>query len=109
MGDVVGMPRSGRTRKQMEKAPHNAVFVWPNGALRYPTDLAHSIGRSDLWIISPDRLRDRHRFYGRELGGVVLDHATRLSAEQDAIVRELNGYFAARKSYAKSLDVSSIN
>ena len=65
----------------MLHAPKGAVFVWVNSALEYPRRLAHTLGRNDLEIVGPLWFSD-HRFYGRELSGIVLDHAARLSADQ---------------------------
>ncbi len=74
---------SGRTTKQMIDAPWNAIFVWCNefwidGAKK----LAKKAGRDDLEIIRPSALEDRERFRGREISGVVVDHAAKLTAKQ---------------------------
>jgi hypothetical protein len=81
---------SGRTTKQMREAPHGAVFVWCNGQLFYPRDLARHLGRADLEIVSPDSMREYHRFMGRKLSGLVIDHAAELNARQYDGMRHVN-------------------
>lgn len=63
-----------RTTDQMKCAPKRAVFVWCNNQLNYPRDLAKRHGRADLEIVGPDWLTD-NRWRGRELTGLVIDHA----------------------------------
>jgi hypothetical protein len=72
----------GWTTKQMQEAPVGAIFVWCNEALSYPRDLARALKRADLRIIAPPRMQDAHRWGGRWLSGVVVDHASRLTEEQ---------------------------
>lgn len=64
---------TGRTTKQMQAAPLNAVFVWCNQHLDYPKKLARRIGRDDLKIVAPNWLDDR--WMGVEILGLVIDHA----------------------------------
>ena len=45
--------RDGKTTKQMQEAPHGALYLWVNGHLGYPKQLARTLGREDLVIISP--------------------------------------------------------
>ena len=71
----------GNTTRQMQAAPQKAVFIWLNHRTHYPRDLAREIGRDDLEIVSPDWLSDR-RWAGRELSGIILDHAAALTNEQ---------------------------
>lgn len=71
----------GNTTRQMQVAPKNAVFVWVNGHLEYARDLAAHLGRTDLKIVSPAWLTQRE-WAGRELSGIVLDHACRLDRDQ---------------------------
>lgn len=72
---------TGITTRQMESAPKNAVYVWCNGVLFYPKELAKKIGRTDLEIVSPGRF-DGYSFHGRMLSGLVLDHAAKLTDRQ---------------------------
>jgi len=80
---------TGRTRRQMEDAPKNAVFVWCNDDRRYATDLARSIKREDLMIVSPRALEDPSRFYGMTFSAIILDHAAKLSDRARETVRNL--------------------
>lgn len=70
---------SGRTTNQMMQAPKDAVFVSMDSR-HYAKLLARFIGRDDLKIICPDEL---HRLQGRELTGLIVDHAARLSSRQE--------------------------
>lgn len=63
------------------EAPRHAVYVWVNFLLNYPRSLAHRVGRDDLEIIAPEHML-RSGFMGRELTGIVLDHATVLDSRQ---------------------------
>lgn len=63
----------GTTTKQMQEAPRGAIFVWCNGHLSYPRDLARHLGRDDIKIVSPDAL-DGYRLHGLRLP-IILDHA----------------------------------
>lgn len=71
----------GTTTRQMQEAPQGAVYIWCNGHLEYPQDLARKLGRQDLVIVSPHWLTD-HRWVGRTLTGIRLDHATSLEQRQ---------------------------
>lgn len=71
----------GNTTRQMQAAPRDSVFVWVNHHLGYAKDLANKLDRSDLKIVSPDWLSDKH-WAGLELTGITLDHATPLTNEQ---------------------------
>jgi hypothetical protein len=79
---------SGRTTQQMKEAPHGAMFVWCNGHLHYPRDLARALDRRDLEIVSPEQLED-DRFRGRSLTGIIVDHAATLHGRQFEAIREL--------------------
>ena len=71
---------TGATRQQMIEAPRGAVFVWVNGHLSYPRDLARSLHRGDLAIVSSEFLRDdRCRGIKREM--IVVDHAVSVDYE----------------------------
>lgn len=66
--------QSGRTSRQLERAPRYAVFVWSVLASRdYAVKLASSIGRDDIMIVGPDWLISG-RWRG-DMRPVVLDHA----------------------------------
>lgn len=73
--------QSGRTTEQMKKAPQKAVFIWCNQQIPYAVNLAESLGRNDLEIVSPMWLTHR-RWVGRELAGLVVDHAAELTKDQ---------------------------
>lgn len=65
---------SGRTTRQMQGAPRDAVYVWCNSATWYARRLAHGLNRGDLLVVPlsrierPDYWRGLHR-------PVVIDHA----------------------------------
>lgn len=80
------MRQSGRTTKQMLNAPRNAVFIWCNNQTFYAKCLAIDIGRGDLRIVSPNWLRDAWR--GRTFSGIIVDHAARLSIDENAALDE---------------------
>lgn len=63
----------GTTTKQIKAATKSAVYVWSNTDLKYPIELAKSLNRSDLKIVSPYWLKDR-RYLGLELTDIILDH-----------------------------------
>jgi hypothetical protein len=73
---------TGRTTRQMLSAPKDSVYVWCNGQLNYPKRIAGEYGREDLEIVSPSFLRWSHRVQGRELSGLVIDHACYLAKEE---------------------------
>jgi hypothetical protein len=64
----------------MQAAPLDAVFIWCNSRLDYPQALARKLGRTDLKIVSPSWLELGWR--GRELSGIVRDHASDWNDEQ---------------------------
>ena len=76
------MRGNGATTRQIENAPHGAVFVWCNGDLSYPKHIAHKLGRGDLEIVSPLWLESPQRWAGRILKGVVIDHACLMTDKQ---------------------------
>jgi len=69
-----GFRGDGTTSKQMKAAAKDAVFIWLNADLSYPTHLARQLHREDLKIVSPYWLKDR-RFVGLNLSEIILDHA----------------------------------
>jgi ABC-type sugar transport system substrate-binding protein len=72
--------QSGRTTKQMQQAPDNAVFVWCNSHLAYPEMLARALGRDDLAIWALSRLSPRN-LWARKFPALVIDHAALLGPE----------------------------
>lgn len=72
---------TGITTRQMQAAPLGAVFIWCNSALDYPRALARRTGRADLEVVAPYWL-DGDRWRGRNLTGIVLDHAAELSSRR---------------------------
>lgn len=64
----------GATTRQMKAAPKGAHFVWVNGQLGYPKDLARKLGRDDLVIVSPDFFVGG-RWQGIRFTAIVVDHA----------------------------------
>lgn len=87
---MMGERGSGRTTQQMLDAPQGAIYVWCNGELRYPRELAKSLGRKDLLIHSRSCFRD-----GRLRGirkPIILDHAVLLSPREYDEFLTLNRY-----------------
>jgi hypothetical protein len=72
--------QSGRTTKQMQQAPENAVFVWCNSRLAYPEMLARALGRDDLAIWAFSRLSPQN-LLARKFPALVIDHAALLGPE----------------------------
>ena len=82
------IPRQiGFTSQQMLQAPIGATFVWCNGALLYPQNLARSLGRADLQVVSPEWFRDVACGYQ---GRAVLDHACETWKRTEAQTYTLN-------------------
>lgn len=67
--------QEGRTTNQMLKAPIGAVYVWCNGDLYYPKQLARRLGREDLKVVPPSWF-DPINVLKQRLTGLVVDHAT---------------------------------
>lgn len=73
----------GTTTKQIQFAPLDAIFIWCDERIEYPTRIAIALGRRDLKImprsvLQQDCLRLRG-IYGRR---IVVDHATRLTERE---------------------------
>ena len=68
----------GTTTRQIKSLPIGAIFIWCNNDIRYPTNLAVSIGRNDLEIVGVSFL-DNLKFLGREFTGFDVDHATEIN------------------------------
>ena len=83
MSTPTNMRQDRRTTKQMIDAPRNAVFVWCNGITDYPQDLARSLGRTDLRIVTPMWMH-RGGWQGMDLRPeeLVLDHAYNPTASE---------------------------
>lgn len=77
--------QTGATTEQMRSAAAGAYYVWCNSALDYPKDLARKLKREDLRIVSPWWLETGYQ--GLELKGLVVDHACRLTEQQEAGLR----------------------
>lgn len=83
---------TGRTTRQMQAAPKDAVFVWCfHGSLGYARDLARHLGRADLKIVSPSWL-ENSQYMGLTFSGIVTDHAMPINGARhrgyrDAITR----------------------
>lgn len=77
----------GKTTRAMQAAPRGAVYIWCNGYLDYPTELARKLGRIDLKIVRPVWL-ERRMYLGLELTGLVVDHAAQLDRAQFDRYRE---------------------
>lgn len=63
----------GTTTSQIISAPPRSVFVWVNGSLTYPKQLARKLGRLDLQIVGPRWLE--YGWVGVRIPGLVIDHA----------------------------------
>ena len=78
---------TGRTTRQMQDAPQGAVFVWPVwSSIGYARDLARHLGRRDLAIITPSRLRD---IRPGQYSAVIVDHAVRFTKTELAEFQRL--------------------
>lgn len=73
--------QGGRTTKQIQDAPAGAVFVWCKEHIIYAKNIARDIGRKDLEIVPPSWLEHDH-WRGRNLTGLVVDHAAHLTPRQ---------------------------
>jgi hypothetical protein len=71
---------TGRTTRQMQAAPPDAVFVSANhGTKGYDKELASKINRNDLKIVDSSWLTS-HRWQGAFFSGI--DHAAKLTKEE---------------------------
>lgn len=66
--------QTGRTTREMQIAPKNAVYVWCNSRIDYPRALARAIGREDL-VIRPLSWLTMQSVAGHKFSGIALDHA----------------------------------
>lgn len=82
------MRQTGTTTKQMLNAPGGAVYIWPEPrSIEYAIRLAEKLGRIDLQIFTPSDLNGWRSFAGREITGIVVDHACRLTTVQEETLR----------------------
>jgi hypothetical protein len=72
---------SGRTTRQMQEAPYRAYYIWVNGYLSYPKNLAAHLGRQDLKIMSPGSINRGRNLLGIPRSRIVIDHATVLDGD----------------------------
>ena len=82
--------RTGETTRQMLAAPQGAIYICchEQDARGYSRRLAYSLGRVDLELVSTSWL-DSERWHGRHLSAVVVDHACRLTDEQQSLLRHV--------------------
>jgi hypothetical protein len=74
---------TGRTTRQMQRAPHGAIYIVCHGLpQRYR---ARDIGRDDLEIVTPNWLTDR-KWAGLNLTGIVVDHSVWLTEEEQYLL-----------------------
>lgn len=64
---------SGRTSEQLTNAPMHSVFITPPNDRGYTKRLAAFIGRPDIEVVGPEWINN-HRWRGRGLTGLVIDH-----------------------------------
>lgn len=74
---------TGRTRNQILAAQYRAVFL-TREPLDYAIRLANRLNRRDLMVLPVSALHDRHRFMGRGISEVIVDHAVILSERERA-------------------------
>jgi hypothetical protein len=77
---------TGKTTRQLEGAPPNAIFIWCNENTSYPTMLARSLGRTDIQVKGPGWIKSSRGCNSVE---IVVDHYTRLSDRQWDLVQQL--------------------
>jgi hypothetical protein len=83
-----GDRQTGRTTKQINEAPEGALFVVPNWqAINYTRHLAQRLGRKDLRFTVPEYVYIDVVGTGR---AVVVDHAARLTLDEQDAVTEAN-------------------
>lgn len=87
---------TGLTTRQMVTAPMCAIFVWCNNATFYPKELAKKLKREDIKVVSPYWLTSE-QVRGLRPTAVILDHACRLTRDQDLEYRYLLQYSSATK------------
>lgn len=73
------------TTRQMQAAPHGALYVWRNGSLHHPMALATTLGRNDLRIVAPEHFAGGHGDTIQQR--IVIDHGA-----QNALLRERRAF-----------------
>lgn len=66
--------KPGKTKALMLRAPRGCIYIWCSSDIRYPRQLAESIGRQDLKLVSPSWLLSEETRKTKQ--PVMLDHAT---------------------------------
>lgn len=72
---------TGRTTEQIVNAPLGSVYVWCNGVMDYPRCLVRRLNRTDIKVVPPSWITSDN-WRGKELKGVVVDHALKLTPDQ---------------------------
>lgn len=65
---------SGRTARQMLSLPKGGYFLWLNGFVQYPKDLAKHLGREDIKIVTPYFL-ETNDYLQLQIPALRVDHA----------------------------------
>lgn len=77
---------TGRSTRQMQAAPRNALYLVNREQMRYARDLAHKHGRDDLKIADANQFfRDNH--YKGVTDPVIVDHCLDLSREEFTVLQ----------------------
>ena len=72
--ETAALRGTGRTKAQLAALPKGSVFVWVGHDLRYPRNLAQTMGRDDIVVVSTSWITDQ-RWQGLTLTGLAIDHA----------------------------------
>lgn len=73
---------TGRSTRQLESLPQDAVYICPNhSTIRYYRGLCGRLGRNDIELVSPQWLTS-DKWRGRVFSDIQLDHATMLSDKE---------------------------
>lgn len=86
--------QSGRTTRQLEMAPKNALYVWCNSYLEYPKRLCRQLEREDIKVITIGQvdlaMLGMPRF-------VVVDHDTQLTPKLAELITIHNNIVRIKK------------
>ena len=85
--DNVNIRKMGKTTRQIENAPPNAIYIWVNADVNLPKRIAKRLGRNDIRFVSPSWIEHGIRGLGKP---VVVDHATRLTHKEWEYVKICN-------------------
>ena len=100
---------TGKTTKQLIKAPKNAIFVWyANTHAPYIKDLRNKLGRHDIKIKPRSWLLGRHtpwRAIGEKCLDVVIDHALEVSKNEKSLY---DAYIQYRKTWDDKLSRENV-